>query len=496
MHCYQIHIFITLGLLMFFSSSGQDMTGTTLGNYSGVNSIQLNPAALHSSKTYLDIQLAGLDLFLGNNALYMLKSEYHFTSFFKAGYELPMHSEGYGTEQRVFYNYKNKRDKSAFINLRINGPGAMLIWGKHAFALSTGLRSVISMNNVPYDLANFGYLGLNYRPQQNINYVDNSPFRATGMVWGEIGLSYAYIFHARGFNEWSAGITVKRLFGIGGMFAKVNKIDYIVIDDSTVNIKNLEGEMGLALPVSYNANEANLNPLTKGGGFGFDFGVTYTRLAHYHQDQYFNSLCAQQYEDYIYRIGVGFVDIGRIKFKNNVARMIIDNRSSYWEHVTSFEFSTINNFLDTLSYKFYGDNISAYAGNSMNIWLPSALSVQFDYHFRKSWYVNASFMYGFPLSKSSIVRPAELTVTPRYETSLFEVSLPVSVYNWTLPRVGLALRIYGITVGTDKLGGFFNISNFTGLDFYFSVKLFFSKGNCRIKGPVHCGENDAKKTKY
>ena len=95
-----------------------------------------------------------------------------------------------------------------------------------------------------------------------------------------------------------------------------------------------------------------------------------------------------------------------------------------------------------------------------------------------------------------MTRPAELSVTPRFETSLFEVHLPVSLYEWTQPRIGLALRVYGITVGTEKLGGFFHVSNFTGMDFYFSVKLFFNKGNCRLKGPVHCGSEKYKPVKY
>ncbi|MEI7663801.1 MAG: DUF5723 family protein [Bacteroidota bacterium] len=496
MKTYRLHILLVFSLLTSVSSTAQDMLGTTLGNYAGVNSIQLNPSALHNSKSYLDIQLVGLGVFLENNALYMSKNDYRFTNFFKAGYQYPMHSEGYGTEQRIFYTYKNRGDKSAFVNLRVNGPGAMVIWGKHAFALSTSMRAVFSLTNVPYDVVNFSYLGLNYRPQQNINYNDTRPFRAAGMVWGEIGISYAYRFFARGMDVWSAGITVKRLFGVSGMYAKVNNINYTVLNDSTVNVKNLDAEMGIALPVNSNANTANLNPLIKGGGFGFDIGVTYQRLSRYHQEAYFNTLCAQPYEDYLYRVSVGLVDLGRIKFKDNASKMVFDNKSSYWENVTHMPFHTIGNFLDTLSYQFYGDKKSAYAANSFNIWLPSALSIQFDYHLMKSLYLNTNLIYGFPLAGGAIVRPAELSFTPRYETSLFEVSLPVSLYNWTLPRIGLALRVYGLTIGTDKLGGFFNYSQMTGMDFYFSLKLFFSKGNCRIKGPVHCGTEARKKIKY
>jgi hypothetical protein len=83
-------------------------------------------------------------------------------------------------------------------------------------------------------------------------------------------------------------------------------------------------------------------------------------------------------------------------------------------------------------------------------------------------------------------RPAELSITPRYETRWLEVSLPVSLYDWYLPRVGLAIRVYGFTIGCDKLGGFFNFNDFTGMDVYFSIKYFLDKGLCRTKTNGHC----------
>jgi hypothetical protein len=490
-------VLITLCFLFANGSlSAQEMLGTTLGNYSGINGIQLNPSSLHNSKSYLDIQLFGLDIFLQNNYLYMQKSDYRFSNFFKSGYELPTHKEEYGTEVRNFYHYNNLRDKNAFVQQRINGPGAMLIWGHHAFGLSTAVRTVVSMVNVPQDLANFIYLGLSYTPQQNINYSDNGPIRANVMSWGEIGLTYSNTFFARGYNVLSAGVSVKRLLGLGGMYLKARNLEYIVPNDSTIEIKNVDADIGLALPVNYTNNTVLTSPLFKGGGFGIDLGVTYTRLAHYHQTEYFNTLCAQPYEDYLYRIGVALIDIGGISFKNNAVMMKIDNQNSYWTDVNSLKFNSIGQFLDTLSYQFYGNNTSAYTGDRFTLWLPSALSVQFDYHLQKNWYVNTSLIYGFPMGTGAISRPAELSVTPRYETRWFEASMPVSLYNWQLTRIGLAMRIYGLTIGTDKIGGFFHINDFTGLDFYMSLKLFFNKGNCRNKGPVHCGGMESKKIKY
>ena len=91
----------------------------------------------------------------------MDKNEYRLTNFFKSRVELPSHMEKYGTESRNFYIYKNKNMRDIYIQLRINGPGAMLVYGNQAFAISTGVRSVISIKNLPYENANFTYLGLN-----------------------------------------------------------------------------------------------------------------------------------------------------------------------------------------------------------------------------------------------------------------------------------------------------------------------------------------------
>jgi hypothetical protein len=478
------------------TAPAQEMLGTALGNYAGINGLQLNPSALHNSKSYLEVQLFGIDVFFQNNYLYMDKADYRFSNFFKSGYVWPTHNEDYGVEQRNFYHYTNTKNKNAFVQERINGPGAMLIWGHHAFAINTAVRTVVSGVRVPYELANFIYLGLNYTPQQNINYADKGPIKASGMSWGEIGLAYSNTFYARGFNVLSAGITVKRLLGLGGMYMNARNLDYIVPDDSTIDIKNVDAEIGLSLPVNYATNTAMTSPLFKGGGFGIDLGVTYTRLTRHHQDDYFNSLCAQPYEDYLYRVGVALIDVGGITFNHNATKMRIDNQSSYWENVPSLKFRSIQQFLDTLSYQFYGDNTSAYAGDKFTLWLPSALSAQFDYHFKEQWYVNASLILGFPLSRAAVARPAEIAITPRYETRWFEASMPVSLYNWQLVRMGLAVRIYALTIGTDKIGGFFHFSDFTGLDFYMSLKLFFNKGNCRNKGPVHCGSIEPKKIKY
>jgi len=51
-------------LLFQPSAKGQEMFGVTHGNYSGVNSIMLNPAMMTNSQNFLDINLFAADYFI------------------------------------------------------------------------------------------------------------------------------------------------------------------------------------------------------------------------------------------------------------------------------------------------------------------------------------------------------------------------------------------------------------------------------------------------
>jgi len=485
-----IGVLISLGFLSEGSATGQEMFGATLGNYSGVYGLQLNPSSMAGSKPYLDINLLGLDVFAQSNFLYMNKNEYRVTGLFKSGLELPSHLEEYGTEFRNFYTYTNKNVRDVYAQLRINGPGAMLLYGNQAFAITTGVRSVLSAKHVPYEIANFSYLGLNYVPQQNINYKDNRPFKLGELTWAEVGISYAYTFRARNLEKITAGITVRRLFGYSGLYITGKRVDYLVPNDSVISVHNFNGQIGYSIPIDYDKNGLWNDQLFTGGGFSGDIGITYTRLSGVYSEDYFTTLCSQQYNDYLYRLGVALIDVGAIRFNTHAEKYSIDDRSSYWDDVDRFHFHSVHQLMDTMSYKFYGNSGASYRGNSFTMWLPSALSIQFDYHYSRNWYINASLIYGFDLSPASVSRPTEIAITPRYESRGFEANIPVSLYDWNKMRIGLSLRYYYVTIGTEKLGEFFRISNFTGLDLYVALHFFIDKGDCPITKQKGCTDID------
>jgi hypothetical protein len=461
------------------------MWGVVNSNFSGSNGVLLNPSSIVTSKLYMDINLVTADIFVDNNYAYIHGEDYSLTKYLTKNPEWPK----YGPDEMAFDHYTNKMPaKDAYINVFAKGPSFMLSRGRHAIALTTGVRYLTSVTDVPYHIANFGYYGLDYLDQHNVTY-SNKNINTAVLAFGEIGLTYAYSFRKFDYQDWSAGLTIRRLFGVSGGYVFADEIDYMVINDSTIDVKNMTAELGYSIPLNYDNNDFPYGPWIKGGGWGFDLGVSYQQKLLSYQKRRITKLCRQKYSDYIFKAGVSLLDIGFVKFTNNASKYAYEDVSEYWMNVDTVTYTNMNNLMESLSDVFYDDPNAAHRGNEISVFLPAAVSLQFDYRVMKGWYAGAVFIHSIPMSKSMVYRPTQLMIAPRYESPLFEASLPVSLYEWRYPRVGLSFRYQFLTFGTDNLAWLLGVSDFTGLDFYFSIKVNFSKGHCGRGKALPC-END------
>jgi hypothetical protein len=449
------------------------MWGVVNGNYAGINSSLINPAGIMHSKLYLDVNIATADFFFENNAFYIHKGDYKPFAYIRSDENLPE----YGKDGLPFDYYRNDKRKNLHLNTFLLGPSFSISRGKDAFGFRTAFRAVVSGRQIPYEFIPFSYEGLNYEPQHNINYNDDV-MRITGMGWTEIGVSYARSMYRRGPDHLTAGITAKFLLGMAGSFLDVQNIDYIVNNDSTLNIRNARAEFG------YSGPEED-GPLFKGNGFSFDLGIVYEKKSRGYSSFRSGKLCKVPYEDYKYRLGFSLIDLGFMNFKSSAQRHNYDDVSVFWMNIDTVNFRGIDPFLSMLSEEFYGDPDASLTSNRIRMALPAAMSMQFDYHYRAQWYLNASLVQPIMNTGSYIYRPAQLSVTPRYETAYLEFSMPLSLYDYRYPRIGLAARFWFLTIGTDKILGFFNLTDFTGMDIYFSLKFNFLKGKCR-KASYYC----------
>ncbi len=467
-------IFLLIGVI-FFSQAvrAQEMWGIVSSNYAGSNSTMINPALLVNSKLYQDINILTGDFFFQNNAININKEDFRLFKMFGPNGDVP----SYGPDGYVVDRYDNKDLKFAYISAHLRGPSFMQVRGDQAFAVHTAVRSITDNRRIPYEIVNFAYEGLDYTPQHNINYQDYD-FKLVNMQWTEIGATYSRVMHKYGLNRYSGGITLKGLMGIAAGYLIDRNLDYIVLNDSTINFRNLDATLGYALPIDYNSNDVPIGPLFKGYGVAVDLGFSYTRTKMGHQNRKHSQLCMQSYPDYLYKIGISVVDLGTIFFGRNAEEHKYENVSALWEEIDTLMFDNLAQISRLVSEKFYGDPNASLSSNRISVLTPAAFSVQFDYQFIPNWYVNGTVILPLMLSPKGIQRPAQFAVVPRYETRRFEFSVPISLYEMRYPRIGIAARFGFLTLGTDKLGGYLGLSDFTGMDFYFSIKFNFPKGFC------------------
>ena len=470
-----IELLLLITLLANIKSFAQEMLGITTGNYSGIAGTMLNPANITTNKVYLDINIASSGFFVKNNFAYLPNDDFVIWDLFKSGYNFPT----YGPNEQGFLYYDNENLKFATINTRIMGPSAMLQYGDHAFGIQTGIRYFASGNQIPWEIPVFGYNGLEYKPLQNIEFIDYD-FDFSTSSWFEAGLSYAYNIYNRYDRIITIGTTVKRLWGYAGSYVKVNEVDYVVENDSTINIINLNAEVGYSLPIDYNTNDFTNSPTFRGNGIGLDLGMVFTKKKKFNTNKWRSGeLCSQEFEDYYYKIGISILDIGRVKYKTNAQLHTYNDVSKYWPSIDTIDFHSMNSFFEMLSDVFYNHPDASLTETEIKIGLPTALSLQTDVNLNNKFYLAGMWIHPLRLNRSSLRRTAQLAIVPRYENKYFEVNLPVSVIEYRYPRVGLSARFYFFTIGTERLGTYLGMANMDGLDFYVSLKFGIDKGSCK-----------------
>lgn len=466
----------------------QEMFGATLGNYNGLTGSLLNPAVMTNSRNYVEVNLVTFHLFLNNDTYYIPASDLSFWDLWKEDTEFPV----YGENKNYFLMYNNRRNKGTIQDIRILGPSVMYQYGNHAFALTSGTRLFTTGNNVPYEIAVFGYESIDYEPLHNVKF-DDYNFDASSMAWMEIGLSYAYNIYQQSDEQITIGATVRKLWGYAGLYGEVNNVEYIVLNDSTINFVNLNGNAAFSVPVDYTTNDYPIHdPFFKGSGLGFDIGVIYTKRR-YVDNKRWERACDQRYEDYNYRIGFSIIDIGRVKYTSNTQLHSFEDVSVIWQNFDTISYTNVNQVLYEISNVFYGDPDASYRDNSMKIGLPTAVSLQFDYRIKQieNVYVAAVWVQPVRFNKHTLRRASHLSITPRFETRHLEFSLPLMLYEYKYPRMGFSARFSFLTVGTERIGTYIGLADLNGMDIYFSIKLNIGKGSCRkIKVVDECLNNE------
>ncbi|HXB07743.1 MAG TPA: DUF5723 family protein [Puia sp.] len=318
-------------------------------------------------------------------------------------------------------------------------------------------RTAATVRNIPGATAENTYAYLRSPALWDTTFTDHST-KVNGMNWLEYGFHYAAVLFDDGTDRWNAGITLKYLQGVAAAYVHNTNLRYR-IEDSAHLLFAGSVDYGRTDYDSYR-HIGDYGDLNHGHGFGADIGVQFM-----HADQF--------------KIGLSILDIGAIQFNRNAGAFHLQTTEADFAHWGQLQLHSNLAVDRTLSAVFYnGDSTKSQVGNGFRMALPTALSLQADWKLRDHYFVNASIVKGLGHGdRQGAVQPDIYSITPRYESAWWDVSVPFSLvyYGAWRPRIGLAVRAGYVFFGGDAPASLLALSNLQGTDFYAGVRFFLFK---------------------
>jgi hypothetical protein len=300
----------------------------------------------------------------------------------------------------------------------------------------------------------------------NFDAIDKRPYREyfdfpasqfSTMVWSEIGLNYAQRFEIdNGFI--GIGANFKYLQGYQAFYLNtIGTIKSSQFPKDTFSFIAPNVQFGFTNDI---LATQELQTKVNGRGFGLDLGVQYI-LPDEDADE----------TDHKLILGATFLDLGRVRFKQNAETHFIEAAATYQPNAAEFKnIKTYQAAVALVSKNALGDSQKSLQSRAFNIGLPSAISLQADYKIYKYNYVGAIWTQRLTVSKSALTRANLLAIHYRFEHRWGAAMLPISLVNYKHLQLGFALRLAYLTLGSDNITSLFGQRNLYGSDFYFALK--------------------------
>ncbi|MCR5014270.1 MAG: DUF5723 family protein [Bacteroidales bacterium] len=471
-----------------------------LDNYSGSSSAWLNPSNISTTFVHDDIGLMSLSFSLENNFAYL-----PFGTMWPSLFGLMSDGgtwaefEGLQPDHPYYYKYyPSHRDRYAYEAMDLVLPSMMMTFARnHSVAFSLRSRVYTSATRMPWEIPVLVTESLDFADMQHIRYASEG-MRLTAMAWEEADLTYSTKVFDYGDVKMEAGVTGKLLLGMAGGSLRTDVLDYMVLNKDELQFYGLDATMNLCSPMDYHAQFNNMSslmnftsPIVKGLGVGGDVGFSLTSKKNAMIRPSDGSACEDRPEDYYWRLGVSFLDFGKVAFKSNTVqgRLIGEN---FIVNLDDFSAVTAVTDVDDLLNEAVGNEVSAFRRDSVfSIGLPTALSVQFDMNLDQRFYCNMTWIQ--PMSRLlydvAVEREPLLSLTPRYESSLVSVALPVTLYDYRYVTAGVFFRVGPFTMGTNDFFSLAGLGRTRSVDFLVSFRLKLDRGDC-LFGRVYdaCGD--------
>lgn len=450
MNCRSL-FFSSLALLLSTSLFAQDQLGLKLDRYAGINSAHLNPAMTAVSPLKWNVNVASGGVFFDNNygflnntsLISLLKrNDYDFIQ------KKDLIDEAPATEMLVvdYYTKRNKKFGSALGV--IYGPAAMIkLDDRTSIGLFANFKFATGITNLPEPLTYDVYYNRSFDESFR-----NTPSMVSGASWLEIGFNFGKANkHDNG--TWALGINAKLLAGYDAFYLKANQaFNLTKLPGDTLVFDNSYFEGGFTKSYSkQNGYAGNIN----GYGASTDIGFVYTIDG----------------EDDVpkWTVGISMLDIGFIKYNSNTEQHRVDRLDAFKLPPNLTGADNLSELAREISLHSLDSEGSSFNGKSLNMGMPTALSLQMDYNVMPLVFLSGTLIQRMPMSRVTLKRDNILALTPRYETKYLSLSVPFVLHNYQKLRYGLAARLGWLTLGTENLGSIVDNKDFSGTDLYAGI---------------------------
>lgn len=425
--------------------SAQEFIGLRTDNYSGSNGMLFNPAAPIAGKLPYDVNIFSFAVNEDNNYISISDPFLKYIS---------------SSDSILDINYFNPHQIYAHGNVLMQLPSAFVKVNDAAFGFFSTIRTAGYFLS---DKQSEGITGLKDIPLYTPT--DMPAFNAGALVWGEVGVNGEFTLERNSLFSVFIGGNLKYLMGFEALGFENNTLFTFTKDTANMSISYFDSDFDYTRNLGSNLLYDPSNYALNGNGIGMDFGMYYV----IHEKSKFKY---SKHQNYTWKFGGSLLDFGVIKFKKNagsyhleeddpfvVANMILDS------------IDDIDEFNRTGSRVIYDNSDNSRDADFFSMFLPAAFTLTADHAFRHHIYVQAMMVRRIPRFDTNIIARANVFgLTPRYETRTLGITVPMSLYEDKEFKIGLAARLWMVTIGSDNLLTFFTPKEYSSIDMYVGFK--------------------------
>jgi hypothetical protein len=422
----------------------QDMWGVSNSNFAGSTGMNLNPASMMLTPYCWEVTLVTLNVDVENNYMGIIKDK-------KA--MLMSDANPDIVEDHIVNTYHSNATSKVGLHVMAQLPSFIYKTNEWAFGFRPQLRTDLSVRGVPVAVSQLSYMGMKRANLEGTN-VSLAGLNIGAMTWMQYGFSAGHQLSKNDDRIILGAASINFLNAYEGGYMKVTNGSIVIPDDSTLSLNNLSGTAAQAISTEF--------PIVRCNGISTDIGVEYISKPGHVK---YKDGKEKEGKKYDYRVGVSLVDVGFVKF-SNASNFQFNDASVTYVNPSGLKANGIEG-ADSLIQA----SVGASPSKGLLMSAPTAVSVQFDKSLTSRFYFNVSGVQRLPMPVAMVKRANNISMSLRYETPFFEVSLPYSFYDYYRHRIGFAMRYHFLFAGTDKLGTFVGQGDITGLDVYFGIKL-------------------------